>query len=107
MQSPPKYYHGGVSGIAIGDYILPPTDTGVRNWSHPIHQGRVYITTDVSRAESYAAKLLPEYGLGTVYRVEPQGEVYPDDTGPFKSRSQYYCHSARVLYRMKKPLLPK
>jgi hypothetical protein len=88
------YYHGGVIGLRVGQYILPPAETGAFSVAdcasapeaeqaqiERVHRkDRVYLATDKRIAMLWAAL----YPLGTaaeggwVYRVEPEGEVEPD-----------------------------
>lgn len=88
------YYHGGVAGLRVGQYILPPCETGARsvadNQSAPpeeqatierVHRkDRVYLATDQRIAMLWAA-LHPDGDAkqgGWVYRVQPEGDVEPD-----------------------------
>jgi rifampin ADP-ribosylating transferase len=88
------WFHGGVTGLAVGDSILPPTETGAVSVSDLDHsdkamqaqvervhrKDRVYVTSDVRAAAMFAA--LHEGHCchlgGSVYEVEPVGEIEPD-----------------------------
>ncbi|MBT1611879.1 GNAT family N-acetyltransferase [Curtobacterium poinsettiae] len=114
QQQAVTYWHGGVPGRQVGDFILSANDrandptvapehrsrtTGVAGVTRPDH---VYFSTDRDFARAYAgnyseadeetgAKLLH----GTLYRVEPEGpvEVDPD----FPHQVSYSATRARVV----------
>ena len=108
------YWHGGQRGLSVGDYILPPARTGApatSDYAKRIAGGevmradRVYITTDPDAALMFAAM---HPSGGTVYRVDPVGELVhdPDCDTPGLS---FECERARILskrnvtgYEMKK-----
>lgn len=91
-------FHGGCPGLRTGDLILPADDVGTASVSGdrgaPYRTDRVYVTTDLSLARSYAgiyaspkairdqlAGRLPslrELSYGDVYEVEPLGPLEPD-----------------------------
>lgn len=90
----PVYYHGGVPGLRIGGYILPPCETGAMSAAdvasappemqaevEQVHRrDRVYITTERGTAEMWAC-IYPNADTargGDVYRVVPEGGVEPD-----------------------------
>lgn len=96
---PPTYYHGGVPGLRVGQYILPPAETGALSLSDmvellPVRQElaeetlrvhsreRVYLTTELDTAIVFAGHYPHPEGArrrgGDVYRVEPEGEIEPD-----------------------------
>jgi len=71
-----KFYHGSSEKLEVGDYILPPDETGRTPRSHPDidplefdNDRYVYLTDDSESAADYAA----DAGSGTryVYEVEP------------------------------------
>ncbi len=89
-----SYYHGGVTGLVVGDFILPPAETGVvscQDLDHPdtamqaqieaVHRrDRVYLTTELLAASMFAA-LHPGFCChlgGAVYEVAPIGDIEPD-----------------------------
>ena len=99
MKSGIRYYHGGVPGLSVGDYILPNGETG--NWEahaqlvpHHVQEQvvnmraeagysrhQVYITTDLMVAMAWASMyvtLQKVLGTGTVYEVEPDSPLGPD-----------------------------
>jgi hypothetical protein len=88
-------FHGGVAGLEIGGFILPPEETGRSGsgWSH-----RVYMTTDLLQAV-FAARL--ERGL--VYLVRPIGRLGPDDDG---TCSPHFT-ARRALILNRAPLPPR
>ena len=65
-------YHGGLAGRAIGDFLLPPEQTGEDPAGHgdalPMRRQHVYLTTWLVTAEHYARRC-----SGVVYRVLPEG----------------------------------
>ncbi|MCY1080321.1 hypothetical protein [Archangium lansingense] len=98
------YWHGGVSGLHVGDYILPPSVTGTQHilsvWDghEEVRPGyrrdRVYLTGEMAVAEVFAAMCFPSSGW--VYRVVPEGqlEVDPDSGEPGMS---WVCARARIV----------
>jgi hypothetical protein len=93
-----RYWHGGQSGLKVGEYILPPVITGARKemvgfgrrWER---SGCVYVTTEHRIAIVHAA--LHESG-GTVYTVDPVGDVLPDTEHNVPGAS-WICNAARIL----------
>lgn len=90
----PTYYHGGVPGLRVGGYILPPCETGAQSVADVVNapadmqaeveqvhrRDRVYLTTERGTAELWAC-LHPDGDAvrgGDVYRVVPEGDVEPD-----------------------------
>jgi hypothetical protein len=86
-------FHGGVAGLEIGGFILPPDETGRAGsgWSH-----RVYLTTDLLQAV-FAARLV----RGLVYLVRPIGRLGPDDDGT--CGPHYTARRALILNRAPLP----
>jgi len=94
--SAPRYFHGGVPGLEIGDWIVPapphllddcPICQAVkRGESTPFEQpnlspDRVHVTTDLEYARFYASK----YVRGDLYVVEPEGDLRPSTEDRFPS----------------------
>jgi hypothetical protein len=76
MSSKRIFFHGGVAGLKVGGFILPPRETGQ---GHPYESDdRVYMTTDLVQAVNCAM-----ITNGRVYHVEPVGRLGPDDDGHF------------------------
>ena len=100
----PTYWHGGVPGIAVGKRIraaaglseLPKKYQLVDEDQYPCDPKRVYVTTDVLLAESYAAAF-GETGQGSLYRVEPSGELHGDPDYANHPGVSYSCSWATVL----------
>lgn len=74
-----RYFHGGQRGLHIGDFILPPAETGractsdiIPNQVH--RRDRIYVTPDMAAAYLYASV----HALPTVYEVLPEGDMEPD-----------------------------
>lgn len=103
-----RYYHGGPGGIALLDWIQPPTVTGCKSSAEygpeefrsrvrAVHRtDRVYVTTNATAAAMFAAAF-PD---GTVYEVEPHGELEPDPDCSLAGLS-YACERAQVLRKMR------
>lgn len=100
IKPPVELYHGGVTGLMPGDYVLPPEQTGAdhcSNWMkegehNPHRTDRVYLTTDLQTAATWAALR----GVGDVYAVVPVGEleIDPDCNTPGLS---WQAPKARIL----------
>lgn len=74
-----SYYHGGRAGLKVGEYVLPPSVTGVvstARYGAPARRDRVYLTTDKAAAMMFAS-LAPAKTVA-IYRVEPEGLLTPD-----------------------------
>jgi hypothetical protein len=92
----PRYYHGGVRGFAVGDLLLPLSETGVKDGPRPElspsfmtsqlvglveavgevkRRDRVYFAIRQIDAEVYASLC---DGGGDLYEVEPIGQVDMD-----------------------------
>ena len=72
-----RYYHGRTRGLAVGEYILPPTITKVRSasdyaYTAGLHRkDRVYVTTSRTDAQLFASGNREP----VVYEVEPEGNL--------------------------------
>jgi sugar lactone lactonase YvrE len=107
------YYHGGVRRLKVGDRILPPAITGAKSMADlttapdemraqlaRVHRtDRVYLTTDPQAARMYAAFHVGGDARrgGTVYRVEPKGEIEPDPDYLPDDGGSVACPSALVV----------
>jgi hypothetical protein len=114
VTAPIVFYHGGRPGLHVGDFLLPPTESGVAasvdrldldgvhanlaqaaSW---IRRDHVYLTSSKNDAAVYAS--LHQLGTptrgGDVYRVEPVGatEPDPDYCGP---DTVVHCARARIV----------
>jgi lysyl-tRNA synthetase, class I len=74
-----RYFHGSNRGRKVGDYILPPSETGRASASdfgaEIVHRkDRVYVTTSLTDAQLFASGSLKP----VVYEVEPEGELVWD-----------------------------
>lgn len=100
----PTYWHGGQSGLVVGDHLLSPEETGFRHFSGSFmnademqrsgyRRDRVYLVTIRAAAVMYAA-LHPSGGC--LYEVEPEGALEPDPdcTEPGMS---WMCERARIV----------
>jgi hypothetical protein len=73
-----RFFHGGLAGLKVGGYILPPSETGVSpNGFMPPgvrRIDRIYVTTDPTVAIGWASF----HPAPLLYEVEPEGEVIND-----------------------------
>ncbi|MFD2235919.1 hypothetical protein [Aureimonas populi] len=93
-EAPVTYWHGGPRGLRE---ILPPIKTGKRSIAAELDpaaclRSKVYVTTEYGAAVLYASVI----DKGTVYRVEPVGEVEHDPDCRQLGLS-YQCDAARVI----------
>jgi hypothetical protein len=108
-----RYYHGGVSGLRVGDIIEPGHDRFVEGChicetrkrgevftddeGNPIdpptgRHDRVHLTTNREYARFYASMAV----YGDLYRVEPVGDVEPSTEDP-NDFSAVCVPAARVI----------
>jgi hypothetical protein len=90
-----RYYHGGDGGLQVGDYILPPNDTGKDNMIglNPLRRkDRVYITKDIASAMFFAS----QSGNPMVYEVTPEGDIEDDPDHKTKGIS-FACPMAKII----------
>jgi hypothetical protein len=73
----PTWFHGGMTGRAVGNMLLPPRVTGADPRCEgdvaPIKAGFVYVTWSPEMAAWYAERNRAAGTQSEVYRVEPQG----------------------------------
>jgi hypothetical protein len=78
LQMKRRFFHGGVSGLEIGEYILPPSITNrPQNGIAPSHirrKDRVYVTPSLTDAQLFAA----HHPGPLIYEVEPEGGIEDD-----------------------------
>ena len=91
-----RYFHGSNRGRKVGDYILPPSETGRASASdfgaEIVHRkDRVYVTTSLTDAQLFASGSHEP----VVYEVEPEGELAsdPDCT----SGVSFTCPKAKII----------
>ncbi len=97
----PKYFHGGNRKLQIGDFVLPPTETGVSGMaaSNPLcRKDRVYITPEIVDAQFFASAA----NEPVVYEVVPEGELEPDPDCN-KPGGSFACVRAKVIAIRKIP----
>lgn len=82
-----RYFHGGVRGLRVGDFVLPPCETkavsaqdvgpeSLRSRARAVHRmDRVYLGTMVEVALIFAS-MAP--GGGAVYEVDPVAPIEED-----------------------------
>jgi hypothetical protein len=98
-----RFYHGGYGGLQVGDFVLPPIETGAPSTASFGAKGwcrtdRVYVTSIFKMAMEPAA--LHPSGRGKVYEVEPIGELVPDPDAfllPGQDPWSWECERARVI----------
>lgn len=107
MTAPP-YFHGGVRGLDVGDFLLPPAETKAPSASDfggaRVHDRHcVYVTTSIDAAFMFGA-LHPSGGA--VYEVVPVGGLMndPDCDQPGLS---YTCPRARVTRVVRRKITAK
>jgi rifampin ADP-ribosylating transferase len=91
-----RYFHGGNRGLKVGDYILPPSETGSDSASdfgaQIVHRkDRVYVSTRQTDAQLFASVSREP----VVYEVEPEGELAPDPD--CTSGVSFTCPKAKVI----------
>jgi Rifampin ADP-ribosyl transferase len=91
-----RYYHGGNRGMKVGQYILPPSETGKESASdfgaEKVHRkDRVYVSNRLEDAQFFAS------GNKTpvVYEVEPDGEIEPDPD--CEVGVSFACRKAKIV----------
>lgn len=94
-----SYFHGGVPGLAVGDWVLPPDETGVdtlANWGMRglCRTDRVYLGDHPTVALIYAS--LWHEGIGGLYEVEPDGPLEPDEDWSGRPGASVCARRARV-----------
>ncbi|WP_051311017.1 NAD(+)--rifampin ADP-ribosyltransferase [Bradyrhizobium sp. Cp5.3] len=89
-----RYYHGGNSGLLVGQYILPPEETGAAGMpNNPLlRKDRVYITKDIAGAMFFASGARSPI----VYEVQPEGELEDDPDHRIKGIS-FACPKAKII----------
>jgi hypothetical protein len=95
------YLHGGNRKLQVGDYLLPPDETGVVGMSHlnPLcRRDRLYLTGSIEGARFFASAAPNPI----VYEAVPEGEIEadPDCTEPGLSIA---CRKARIIALHKIP----
>ncbi len=88
MRRPKRLYHGGPTGLSVGDYLLPASALGLPDRVITPNQPRysphkVYLTERVDYARIF----------GAVYVAEPIGPLTPDPD----ARLAWRCPRARIV----------
>lgn len=107
------YFHGGVRRLRVGDRILPPEQTGalsvadvrsapddMKTEIDRVHRrDRVYLTTILDAARLWAGLHVGGDARrgGSVYRVEPEGEIEHDPDYLSDDGGSIACPSAVVV----------
>lgn len=94
-----KWFHGGVPGLQVGDWIEPPDVSGATHTlsdyvpedaPHGFRRDVVYLTLRQDSARFFAAV----YPDGALYRVEPEGDIEVDPDAPSEA---VMCRRARIV----------
>jgi hypothetical protein len=96
-----RYFHGGNRKLRVGDYILPPSETGVRGMSNlnPLCRlDRVYVTPSIVDARFFASAATDP----VVYEVVPDGEIEPDPDCK-RPGGSFACPRAKIIAIQKIP----
>jgi hypothetical protein len=91
-----RYFHGGNRGLKVGEYVLPPSETGTESASdfgaQKAHRkDRVYVSTELTDAQLFASG----HPKPIVYEVEPDGDIESDPD--CKSGVSYTCLKAKIV----------
>ena len=93
-----RWYHGGFPGLAVGDLLLPPAESGTNHTlsayaaglPHGHRRDVVYLARYQQHARAFAA-LYPD---GALYAAEPIGPTEPDPDAP---EDAVTCACARIV----------
>lgn len=89
-----RYFHGGNFGLQVGEYVLPPSITGVLpngDVSPDIRRNdRIYMVKIFDQAAGFAA----HHEYPRVYEVEAEGVVEDDPDAP---GTAFQCEKARIV----------
>lgn len=72
------FYHGTNKEFAVGDYILPPNETGeISEKGRKKNLDKVFYTLDVGSAKIYAGRAVQSAGNGSpyIYKIQPIGDI--------------------------------
>ena len=85
-----RFYHGGNSGLKVGEYILPPKDTGKDNMggTNPLHRK----DRDIAGAMWFASASRSP----TVYEVIPEGQL-ENDPDHKREGVSFACPKAKIV----------
>jgi len=97
---PKKMFHGSTVKLNVGDYLLPPSETGVKPRAHPDidanefnNTNYVYLTSKLEDARGYGSDVVKPGQKIYIYEVEPSDDVEEDPEneifgveGGFRSR---------------------
>ena len=97
---PKKLFHGSTVKLNVGDYLLPPSETGVKPRAHPDidavefnNTNYVYLTSKLEDAQGYGSDVVKPGQKIYIYEVEPSADVEEDPEneifgveGGFRSR---------------------
>lgn len=97
----PRYWHGGTPGLAVGDLLLPPEQTGIVRAAYPHSTGHsprvVYVTTALDMARVSAADIGTPDARGDVYEVAPVGSLLRDPDFKIGRSISWMCRKAVIV----------
>jgi hypothetical protein len=109
------YFHGSATKLEVGDYLLPPRQTGARRY-RDADRDAVYVSADLRYAIFIATDKKHPVRPVWVYQVEPIGELKPHITeifwgfngdskrgAPICSGQLFTAAKARILTRFAVP----
>jgi hypothetical protein len=76
-----RYFHGGVPDLKVGDFIIPANESGSASTAdfgaeRVCRKDRIYLTSSFEAAFIFGS--MHPSNRGTVYEVEPVGELKHD-----------------------------
>lgn len=94
------FYHGTTTALEIGDFILPPKQTGKQTEPRVQRRGKIFLTQDLDYAYQYANIATKKWGgEPVVYEVIPDGYV-KQIAGPPKSA--FHAEKAKIYKKIEK-----
>ena len=95
-----SYWHGGITGLRVGDDIIPMSQIVEAEWAkigdhYDYDPNFAYITTDYDLAHDTAVRSAQGLGIAAVYRVRPEGATSHDDDYP--AGVSLRCRRARIV----------
>lgn len=90
------FYHGTSDLFGIGDYILPPSQTGkLQEKGRKKNLDKIFVTKDVGSAKIYAGRAVQQFGGNPIiYKVEPENITVMHE---MLGTSVYLADKAKVL----------
>lgn len=95
---PPEgpYYHGTSTALNINDILLPPSETGKQTEKRIQRKGKVFLTTDLEYAQSYAQRAVKVWGGSPiVFEVIPLDNIKQISGRP--GQSAFHTTKAKII----------